>query len=184
MENTNEIQLIANFKSSKNLEYLSQLYAPYMSLVYGVCLKYLKNREQAQDAVMDIFEKLIIELTKHNTPDNFRTWLYVVAKNFCLMQLRHDGSEDRAFKKMSDDFMENEFEVHPIDEEHEADKTPALKKCMEQLKDQQRRAIELFYYKKLCYREIAEKLKVTENNVKSDIQNGKRNLKICIESRE
>jgi len=182
MENSQEIALIEKFKSSENLDYLSQLYAPYMGLVYGVCLKYLRNKDQAKDAVMDIFEKLIIELKKHDTPKVFKTWLYVVAKNFCLMQLRHDDSENKAFKKMSTEFMENDFDMHPIDKEHETDQSPALRKCMEQLKEQQRNAIELFYYKKLCYREIAEQLNIPEKNIKSDIQNGKRNLKICIEN--
>jgi RNA polymerase sigma-70 factor (ECF subfamily) len=161
---------------------MGSLYHPYMPLVYGVCLKYLKDRAQAQDAVMDIFEKLAIELIKHNTPDVFKTWLYVVAKNFCLMKLRHDSSESNALKKMSVEFMDNGFSVHPLDEDEEVDLSPALKNCMEKLKEVQRKSIELFYYKKLCYKEIAAHLNIPEKKVKSDIQNGKRNLKLCLES--
>jgi len=176
-----ETKLIEQYKTTKDIKFLSELYSSYMPLVYGVCLKYLKNRELAQDAVMDIFEKLLAELLKHDTPENFKTWLYVVCKNFCLMKLRSDGSENKAFKKMLSEFMDNGFSMHPLDEDDETDLTPALKKCMEKLKEQQRRCIEMFYYKKLCYREIADSLKLSEKKVKSDIQNGKRNLKICIE---
>ena len=182
MEHQNEFELIKEYKATNNLDLLGELYDPYMPLVYGVCLKYLKDRSMAQDAVMDIFEKLIIELHKHEIPKNFKTWLYVVTKNFCLMKLRHDGSESRAYKKMSVEFMDNEFAAHPIDEEDDIDLSPILKKCMDRLKAEQRTSIELFYYNKLCYKEISDKLEIAEKKVKSDIQNGKRNLKLCIES--
>lgn len=177
---SSEKQFIQQYKATKNIDFLSELYRPYMPLVYGVCLKYLKNRQLAQDAVMDIFEKLILELLKHDTPDNFKTWLYVVTKNFCLMKLRKDGTESKAFKKMSVEIMDNGFELHPLDKD-EQDMIPNLEKCMEQLKEKQRVSIELFYYKKLCYKEIADKIKESEKSIKSYIQNGKRNLKICLE---
>jgi RNA polymerase sigma-70 factor (ECF subfamily) len=98
------------------------------------------------------------------------------------MKIRHNGSENRAFKKMSEEIMENGFALHPLDEDNEMDLTPLLKDCMDKLKEAQRISIELFYYKKLCYKEIAENLNETEKKIKSDIQNGKRNLKLCIES--
>ena len=83
---------------------------------------------------------------------------------------------------MTEEYMENGFSLHPLDEDDEEDLSPLLKDCMDKLKEQQRKSIELFYYKKLCYREIAESLNETEKKIKSDIQNGKRNLKLCIES--
>ncbi len=181
MDKHSESELIRKYKETNNIDFLGKLYQPYMPLVYGVCLKYLKNRDMAQDAVMDIFEKLTVELRTHAAPNNFKTWLYVVTKNFCLMKLRHDGSENLAFKNMSVEFMDNGFLPHPLDDDEEVDLLPVLKKCMEKLKEMQRKSIELFYYKKLCYKEIAENLNIAENKVKSDIQNGKRNLKICIE---
>jgi len=182
MPDNRESQLINQYKASGKIELIGELYAPYMPLVYGVCLKYLSNRDLAKDAVMDIFEKLLVELKKHETPDNFRVWLYVVAKNFCLMQLRSAKAENTAFKKMSGEFMENGFEMHPADIDTEPDLNPVLKECIEKLKEEQRQAVELFYFNKLCYREIAEKLELEEKTIKSNIQNGKRNLKICIEA--
>jgi RNA polymerase sigma-70 factor (ECF subfamily) len=177
----NEKELLAAFKKGGDMELLGQLYAPYMPLVYGVCLKYLKNRETAQDAVMEVFEKLAVELKKHPVPENFKTWLYVVTKNFCLMRLRHNGSENRAFKKMSDEIMNNGFHVHPLDDIENYQWDAKLKECLEKLKTQQRSSIELFYYGKKCYKEIATQLQTDEKKVKSDIQNGKRNLKLCLE---
>lgn len=176
--------LIKKYKDTNSLEILGELYHPFMPLVYGVCLKYLKNRETSQDAVIDIFEKLAVELKKHEIPVNFKTWLYVVTKNFCLMKLRKDGSESKAFKKMSDEIMDNGYSVHPLDKDEDVDLSPVLKACMEKLKEKQRISIEMFYYKKLTYKEIAVNLKVDEKKVKSDIQNAKRNLKICIENND
>ncbi len=181
MTGKKELQLIKKYKLSGNPLYLGQLYEPYMPLVYGVCLKYLRNREEAQDAVMDIYEKLGKELLKHDIPKDFRTWLYVVSKNFCLMEIRKKKKEHTRDKEIAMDFMENGFELHPLDKEENTDRTEALKKCMEQLKDQQRKSIELFYYQKYCYKEIADRLAIQEKTVKSAIQNAKRNLKLCLE---
>lgn len=80
-------ELLKEFASSGDLEVLGELYSGYMHLVYGVCLKYLKEREESMDAVMQIFEKLITEIPKYKI-ENFKGWLFIVTKNFCLMQLR------------------------------------------------------------------------------------------------
>lgn len=178
-----ESKLIKKYKKTQDPAFVGTLYAPYMPLVYGVCLKYLKNRELAKDAVMDLFEKLTVELFKHDAPLNFKTWLFVVTKNYCLMYLRKEGSDIKAFKNMALEFMEHDSFVHPLDELEKPDLEVLLKACIEKLKEQQRQAIEYFYFDKMCYREIADKLKVDEKKVKSDIQNGKRNLKLCMEEK-
>ena len=90
---------------------LGELYSGYMHLVYGVCLKYLKDRDESMDAVMQIFEKLIIEIPKQRI-ENFRSWLHVVTKNYCLMQLRSQKSQDERLKEWMNDslvFMENQL---------------------------------------------------------------------------
>lgn len=178
-----ERKLIEEYKKTQDPALVGTLYAPYMPLVYGVCLKYLKNRVLAQDAVMDLFEKLTVELLKHDAPLNFKTWLFVVTKNYCLMYLRKEGSDSKAFKIMAAEFMEHESFVHPLDEVEKPNLDDLLKTCIEKLKEQQRQAIEYFYFDKMCYKEIADKLKVKEKKVKSDIQNGKRNLKLCMEEK-
>ena len=82
-----DVELIALYKESHDLKWLGILYQPYTAMVYGVCLKYLKNKEDSKDAVMQIFEKLIDSLKKHDV-QNFKSWLHVTARNFCLMELR------------------------------------------------------------------------------------------------
>lgn len=177
-----DLTQIRQFKRTGDLELLGKLYQKYMPLVYGVGLKYFKDREVAQDVVMQIFEKLTIEAIKQDIL-NFKSWLYVVTKNHCLMELRKQNAEEGHFKNWQEEqkkIMEFGFEMHPIDDEIHL--TNALKDCISKLKTEQKASIELFYYQKKCYQQIAISLKIEEKSVKSNIQNGKRNLKICLEN--
>ena len=177
-------ELLAEFKSTGDLEVLGELYSRYLHLVNGVCLKYLKEREESKDAVMQIFEKLMIEIPRHNI-ENFRSWLHVVTKNYCLMQLRSVRSEKEKFAEWSNDsefFMETDTDLHPLDEDGDLKKVDsALEDCIERLKEEQRKCIRQFYFENRCYNEIAVNLGINEKKVKSHLQNGKRNLKICLE---
>lgn len=179
-----DAQLISEFSSTGDLEILGELYSGYLHLVYGVCLKYLKNREESQDAVMQIFEKLITDIPKQKI-DNFRNWLHVVTRNFCLMKLRADKSQELKLREWSSDpgnFMENGSGLHPIDRD-DIDTDTALADCIEKLKDEQKECIRQFYYENRSYSEIASNLGFDEKKVKSYLQNGKRNLKLCLEEK-
>jgi len=170
------------FRSTSDLDSLGELYSRYMPLVYGVCLKYLKNRDDSKDAVMQIFEKLINDLPDYEIL-NFKSWLYVLVKNFCLMQLRSNQAKDKKMKLFQNEyenFMEIDDFPHPIDES-ESENNKALNDCIQKLKNDQKICIELFYYNNKSYREIMELQGFDENKVKSLIQNAKRNLKICLE---
>ncbi|MFY0652476.1 MAG: sigma-70 family RNA polymerase sigma factor [Cyclobacteriaceae bacterium] len=147
-----------------------------MHLVFGICLKYLKNKQDAEDAVIQIFEKLITDLRRHSV-ENFSSWLYSTSRNFCLMQLRKSGK----VKNTLIDDMEYTLSEHQDTEEHVNE--DGLHECLDKLPEHQKACVELFYLKQHCYQEITEILNVTLNKVKSAIQNGKRNLKICLESR-
>lgn len=177
-------ELLERFTLSGDLEELGELYSRYMHLVYGVCLKYLNNREESMDAVMHIFEKLILEIPKQRI-ENFKSWLHVVTKNYCLMQLRSEKAKDEKMQEWINStviFMENEPVLHPVDEEApETDKR--LMDCIERLKDEQKQSIMQFYFGDKCYAEIAREMGSDEKKVKSLLQNAKRNLKICLESR-
>lgn len=174
--------LLKEYLKGGDLSILGELYSRYMHLVYGVCLKYLGERELARDAVMSIFEKVVTELGRHQV-ENFRPWLYVMSRNFCLMQLRSSKSENERFRRLVIDqrvIMENDLVMHPIDSNNGIDDR-ALDDCIGRLKDEQRECIRLFYYENRSYREVAELLGLDENRVKSHLQNAKRNLKICLE---
>jgi len=176
--------LVREFSSTGDLDILGDLFSRYIHLVYGVCLKYLKNREESKDAVMQIFEKLISEIPRH-TINTFRSWLHVVTKNYCLMQIRSQKSDNEKLIEWLNapgNFMESLHEPHPIDEDG-SDNNEALDDCIERLKDAQKECIKLFYFNNKSYSEISVKLGIDEKKVKSYLQNAKRNLKICLEEK-
>ncbi len=185
-------ELLSRYREEGDIGILGQLYERYMHLVFGVCLKYLGDREQAKDEVMNLFEKLVTVVPQQEIV-SFRTWLYVVTKNHCLMQLRSRKSDTAHAEAMMNDpvfFMENSYGMHPMGKgpEDDSDATDGeaemrrLEECIERLKEEQRSSIRLFFYEGCSYRQISERLGVVEAKVKSYIQNGKRNLRICIES--
>ena len=181
--NRPDSSLISKYQESNDLAVLGELYQRYMHLVYGVSLKYFKNNEDAQDAVMQIFELLIEKLRKHEV-QNFKSWLHVLTKNYCLMALRRRKSGIMEELDFSVSIMENVEVKHHDNETDLEENIVKLEECISKLKDEQRRCVELFYLEKKCYYEIVELTKFDLKKVKSYIQNGKRNLKICIESRE
>ena len=186
IRNLSDDELLNLFQKKLETEYLGELYNRYMYLVYGVCLKYYKDVERAKDAVIEIYEKLQTDLPNQQVK-NFKSWLYVVSKNHCLMELRKNKSRKIVLTSNDEElsvFMENEAELHPIDREDNSEETAkALEDCIKRLKAEQRQSIRLFYFENKSYREIADELKAEIKKIKSLIQNGKRNLKICLESK-
>ncbi len=174
-----DTELVAAFKESGDIRHLSTLYQRYMDLVFGVCLKYFKDAERSKDAVMDIFEELNKKLKLHEV-DNFKGWLHVLARNYCLMQLR--SPRNIKTTEFNADFMQLEQNTHLSNEVLEKEETfKKLAHCMETLPEDQKQSIELFFVQKKCYNEIAAITGYEWNKVRSYIQNGKRNLKICLE---
>lgn len=158
---------------------LAQLYQRYMELVYGVCLKYFKEQEASRDAVMAIFEELVVKLKKHEV-DNFKGWLHTVTKNYCLMQLR--TPRNFKTKELNTDVMQSGEMLHLEDGIMEKEVTfNRLQHCLDTLSAEQKQSVELFYLQNKCYNEIADITGYDWNKVRSFIQNGRRNLKLCME---
>lgn len=158
---------------------LGTLYERYMDIVFGVCLKYFKAPEPAKDAVMQIFEELVQKLHKYEI-DNFRSWLYTLAKNYCLMQLR--TPKNLRTVELDPSLMQSADNTHlngVMQKEHEF---KTLEKCIQTLSPEQKVSVELFYLQNKCYNEIATITGKEWNKVRSLIQNGRRNLKICMEA--
>ncbi|WP_099370565.1 RNA polymerase sigma factor [Sphingobacterium sp. 1.A.5] len=174
-----EKQLLQHYKQTGNLDALGKLYAPYMSLLYGVCYKYLQDAEQSQDAVMQIFDELIDKLRVYEV-DNFKSWVYVYARNFCLMQLRKNKQMTKV--DIEDNLYESEQSLHDNDDKKWEEKDfEKLETCIAALNPEQENCIRLFYLEQKCYKDIADQTGYDIAKVKSYIQNGRRNLKICME---
>lgn len=173
-------ELISLYKKTDDLEIVGVLYDRYTALTYGVCLKYLKDREESRDAVMNIFERLISTLKLHEIK-TFKGWLYATARNHCLMQIR--SRKGKTMEDLSPFLMETGANGHQEDGLIEGD-LGKLEKCLEGLANEQKECVRLFYLHQKCYKEITESTGYDLKKVKSYIQNGKRNLKICMERNE
>ena len=171
-------ELVRLYKETGESDYFGELYNRYIPLVYGLCLKYLRAPEDAEDAVMQLFEELSDKI-KHYEISNFKTWLYSVAKNHCLQLLRRDAREFptdwNTLVAESGEFLDL------LEEEGDEEQLKALHHCLDRLPEEQRVSICEFFLSEKSYAEIAEQTGYVLKSVKSYIQNGKRNLKLCIE---
>ena len=173
-------ELLQNFYSDHNNEWLGILLPRYTLLLFGVCMKYLKNEEDAKDCVQQIFLKVINELHKYKV-DYFKSWIYMIAKNHCLMRLRDKGKysveiTDKMAGAADDITDRNNF----IEKENTLNR---MQNALQQLNKEQQQCITLFYLEKRSYTEIASDTGFSLMQVKSNIQNGKRNLKLALEKK-
>jgi len=174
---TDEALLLA-YKETQSQELLARLYMRYTDLVYGTCFKYLKDGEAAKDGVMNIYQELVAKLHTHEV-ENFKSWLYVVAKNHCLMQLR--SAKKMVTVEFQPSVMQSEDFSHLDNVLEKEQDFKRLEECMKRLPAEQKQSIELFYLNNKCYNEIVEQTGMDWNKIRSLIQNGRRNLKICME---
>lgn len=181
LQQQSDENLILQYQQTNNRVVVGELFKRHSLMCYAVCVKYLKNEDDAQDATMSIFEQLFVDLKKHQIT-NFRSWLHSVCRNYCLMQLRKKSPEVVFAEEENDTFFMqlNQF-VHQEDNTQEREeKLHVLEEAVKQLKDNQRKCIELFYLKHKSYEEIAASTGLSMNEVKSNLQNGKRNLKMAL----
>ncbi len=175
-------ELLNNYRDTRDLQVLGQLYDRYLELIYGVCLRYLGREDRAEDAVMAIFEELVSKAAEHEVRE-FRPWLYVLTRNYCLMELRRENRNPEKSIDPSD--MQSLDLAHPEDEDADQnERMAALRDCIEALSDDQKDCINRFYLQGMSYKEIADEKNLSLGRVRSHIQNGRRMLKICVEGHE
>lgn len=171
-------ELVVEYKKTSNKEFVGELYIRYTHLVFGMCIHYLKDKDYAKDTVVHIFEKLFVELKKREV-ENFKVWLTFVVRNYCISELRKLQTE-----QLRTNNYKNEQQSNAIsDEKNEDEKNIQFQKlayALENINPFQKKCIELFYFKNMSYAQIVELTGFSANEVKSYIQNGKRNLKLLM----
>lgn len=176
-------ELLQRYKADGNSEWIGVLFDRYALLLLGMCMKYLKNEEDARDAVQQIFLRVLSDVHKHEV-QFFRAWIYQVAKNYCLMQLRQQHLKHK--EEITDNTIGKM--VAEEDDKRAHQEKDILLENMEQamvsLNADQRICLELFYLHKKSYQQIADETGFNLMQVKSHIQNGKRNLKIILEKQQ
>lgn len=178
-ERTDEY-LLERYRKTGDSVYFGELYDRYIPLLYGVCLKYLQNKDEAQDAVMQIFEDLLPKIVSYDI-QMFKPWLYNVTKNYCLKVLKSKKRE--LVVDFDSSFMESDEIMSLSNNESDRSYELALAYCKAKLPDNQQIALDMFFTNNLSYADISRSLNVEVKTIKSQIQNGKRNLKNCIEKR-
>ncbi len=173
-------ELLEQFYSDHNNEWLGLLLQRYTLLLLGVSMKYLKNEEEAKDCVQQVFLKVIQELHKYKV-DYFKSWLYMIVKNQCLMKLREKQARpvDELCEKMAapaeepvkDELLQNEQTLQ------------LMQDSLQELSMEQRQCVTLFYLQKRSYQQVSDETGFNLLQVKSYIQNGKRNLRILLENK-
>jgi RNA polymerase sigma factor (sigma-70 family) len=173
-------QLLEHFYADHNNQWLGILLQRYTLLLLGVCMKYLKNEEEAKDSVQQIFLKAITELHKYRV-EYFKSWLYMVAKNHCLMKLRDKpGRQTEIKEQMAITPEEDNSRQEHLEKDR---KLELMDQSLQELSNEQKQCVTLFYLEKKSYQQIAETTGFTMMQVKSHIQNGKRNLKILLDKK-
>jgi RNA polymerase sigma-70 factor (ECF subfamily) len=173
-------ELLERFYADRDNDWLGVLLERYTLLLLGVCMKYLKNEELARDSVQQIFLKAITELQKYRV-EFFKSWIYMVAKNHCLMQLRDKPGKNTIEVKESIPAETDETDKESLllyEKTYEY-----MGEALKELNADQQLCVTLFYMEKKSYQQIAEQTGYSMMQVKSHIQNGKRNMRILIEKK-
>ena len=176
-----DAELILKYKQEGDSYFVGELFKRYSHLVFGLCLNYYKDKDECKDVVMRIFEKLLVELKKHEV-EYFPAWLSFVSRNYCISELRKQKTEQGRMEEVRRDGQEAATEKGSLEQKEEEYakelRISELKQALAELNEGQRQCIELFYINEKSYREICYITAYSEKEVKSYIQNGKRNLKI------
>lgn len=182
--NEQALELLEQFKKSGESEDLGKLYTHYMEMVLIVGLKYYRDQQKAEDLVMDVFEILYKKAANHNVT-TVSSWIYTIAKNECLMDLRKNKKEIPTDQiNYQQQVVESEEFLHLFENDQSENEMKSLQDCIDALNEEQKQCIEQFYLQQSSYKDITMNTNFTINQVKSYIQNGKRNLKNCMESRK
>lgn len=166
-------ELLKQFRLTGDNHILGVLLQRYTILLLGVAMKYLKDKVQAQDAVQQVFLKTLTSLPKGEI-QNFKGWLYILMRNHCFQLLRDRSfnAGDETLSYLPEEERLNEKEL--IEKEHTLDQ---MQEALQELNEEQKTTVTLFYLKKMSYQQIMEQTGLSFMQVKSYIQNGKRNLK-------
>jgi len=170
-------ELLALFYADKNNYWLGILLERYTLLMLGVCLKYLKNVEDAKDAVQQVCTKIIADLKRHEV-QHFKAWLLVVTRNHCLMQYRKRDAKNNL--EFTDNLIVEDAQIDKEERWLKEVTSDTIKDSMNALSDAQRICIDLFYLQEKSYKEIMASTGFDFKQVKTHIQNGKRNLKLIV----
>ena len=183
-------ELISKYRFSHDNSYLGELFLRYLPCVFGVALGVLKNQKEAEDLTMTVFHKIASDLKRVEVKD-YSAWLYQLTKNLCNMESKKKNAGtndskniliDELASKDENNLFINAGEDKETNKESKIDANN-LRLAINTLNENQKECIDLFYMQNKSYQEVAEMTGFSLNQVKTNIQNGKRLLKTYLENR-
>lgn len=160
-----------------------QLYEVHVKMVYNLCLNYLQNTEDAEEATQDVFVKVHENLSKFKHNSTPKTWIYSITIRHCLDIIKSKNRQKRSgfmqslFGKTGNEIVQITDFNHPGVELENKEAVKTIMKAMENLPENQKTAIILKTMDDLKGKEIAEIMSISEKAVESLLSRAKQNLK-------
>jgi RNA polymerase sigma-70 factor (ECF subfamily) len=173
--------LITKYRFSHDNTYLGELYLRYLPYVYGVALNQLKSQTEAEELSMTVFNKISSDL-KRIEVRQFSDWLYKLVLDLCNIEVRKKTAGKGESKQiLIEELSDEKNDLYINTEDGVKLDSNSLRLAINTLNESQKICIDLFYIQNRSYQEVAETTGYTINQVKTNIQNGKRLLKSYLE---
>ncbi len=147
-----------------------ELFARYRGMVYGLCLRMLRHREEAEDATQETFIRVARNLHRWDNSKRFEPWLLTIAGNRCRSRLARQANKPRVLtlEHAPEDDSEQLSAASQLSEE--------VRLALKSLRPEFSQAFSLFYQSELSYAEISERLEVPLGTVKTWVHRARRDL--------
>ncbi len=178
-------ELIKKYRFSHDKTYLGELFLRYTPYIFGVAIKNLKSQKEAEDVTLTIFNKISSDLKRIDVTD-FSKLLYQLVKELCDIEVKKKNATGEESKMILIDELTKESDDNLYinsDKPKLSLDANNLRLAIDTLNESQKICIDLFYVQNKSYQEVADITGYSLNQVKTNIQNGKRLLKTYVEKK-
>jgi len=163
-----------------NVQAFSFLVEKYQKMVYTLALKLMKKPEEAEELAQDTFVKAFQKIDSYEGKSKFSTWLYTIAYNSCISELRKRRIE---FKSLDDRQVTEDDEQKMVDyyrETKKEDQEKYLNLALEKLPEDDQVLLTLYYYENQSMDEISVITGLTVSNIKVKIHRARKRMQLFL----
>lgn len=165
--------VIEKYLGSQDTNYFNILYDRYSNKVFAKCISMLKNDVEAEDAVQDIFMKVLLSLSKFKQNSLFSTWLFSITYNFCIDKIRKRNKRRKLEVEVEDISNLEGVEDDTPDQDILETNVLQMKQVLEQLKVADKAVLLMKYQDDLSIIEMTEILDSSVSATKMKIKRAK-----------
>ncbi|MEL6655687.1 MAG: sigma-70 family RNA polymerase sigma factor [Bacteroidota bacterium] len=172
-------ELVRQFQQSGDRFLLGLLLRRYSQSILGTCHYYLRQPQDAEDAAMEVCELIVRQLQKPKEIKRFKDWVFIIARNYCFRKLKDNKRLTELSTEWEKDFLNSDVQYELGDTLYVQEEAlyARVDAEIQQLNEQQRLCLTAFYWQGEKYKDIAARYGMTTDEVRSAIQNGRRNLR-------